>query len=218
MESTLTEHDSIGKETSGRTGFSFLHFSCGCFGERAGSRRGTTRRADRYHTADCRNTWIFQAARILRRSECSSHPREHTLARPAAQGTAQTGDRVYVWESRSAGRDHRTGGVSERLDFNRNRKNNCCSSGTVKSSQETAFRKDPIAQADRTSIQRTYLSSRAEIRYLEHLAAPAATNFPRDAEEEPGRHWTAWLWQLLLMIPRGEKDRICPGVGLAPLT
>jgi len=66
MESTPQSNDSHRKETSGTNGVPPCAFSCACFGERAGSRRGTTRReegrADRYHSRQP-NTGSLRPAR-----------------------------------------------------------------------------------------------------------------------------------------------------------
>ena len=133
-----------GKETSGTNGVppwcvSHAHVS-GKGPAQDGAQREEKKEEPIGTTADCRNTWIFQASSEFSDVRSAVRTlREHTWLVQQHKEQIKSGDRVYMWESGPRGGIIGLAEVSEPPRIQPEPKNNCCSSGTVKSSEETAF-------------------------------------------------------------------------------
>jgi hypothetical protein len=175
----------IGKETSGTNGVPPLYVSHADVSGKGPAQDGAQHEEPIGTTADCRNTWVFQASPEFSDVRSAVRTlREHTWLVQQHKEQIKPGDRVYVWESGPRGGIIGLAEVSEppriqpepkeQLLFIRN---------SEKFAGDRLRVKIRLLRLIEPSIQRTYLSSRAEFATLSILRHPRATNFRVTREE-----------------------------------
>lgn len=173
-----------GKETSGTNGVPHAHVS-GKGPAQDGAQHEEKKEEPIGTTADCRNTWIFQASSEFSDVRSAVRTlREHTWLVQQHKEQIKSGDRVYVWESGPRGGIIGLAEVSEPPRIQPEPKEQLL---FIRNSEK--FRGDRLRVKIRLlkliepAIQRTYLSSRAEFATLSILRRPRATNFRVTREE-----------------------------------
>jgi hypothetical protein len=178
-----------GKETSGTNGVppwcvSHAHVS-GKGPTQDGAQHEEKKEEPIGTTADCRNTWIFQASsEFVDVRSAVRTLREHTWLVQQHKEQIKSGDRVYVWESGPRGGIIGLAEVSEPPRIQPEPKEQLL---FIRNSEK--FRGDRLRVKIRLlkliepAIQRTYLSSRTEFATLSILRRPRATNFRVTREE-----------------------------------
>ena len=175
----------IGKETSGTNGVPPLYVSHADVSGKGPAQDGAQHEEPIGTTADCRNTWIFQASPEFSDVRSAVRTlREHTWLVQNHKEQIKPGDRVYVWESGPRGGIIGLAEVSEPPRIQPEPKEQLL---FIRNSEK--FRGDRLRVKIRLlkliepAIQRTYLSSRAEFATLSILRHPRATNFRVTREE-----------------------------------